>query len=157
MRWLPLTLALALPGCGTSQPPVIVSPPPADCIECRVSLVLDDEMGSGFRLQSVEARVDGAPVYSRVDPEHLHEAKTLDLARGLTLSSGRHVLDVRLVFRGWGMGVFSYLRDYEFKVASSYELWPRKGLVLHVHAYEKGGPTTPLDERPALRFEPSIE
>ena len=55
------------------------------------------------------------------------------------------------------MGIFSYLRDYKFKVKSSYNLWPRKGLVLHVHAYEKGGPTTPLEERPAVRFETSIE
>jgi hypothetical protein len=150
--------ALALAGCGHTQPPVTVAPrPPPDCIACSVAIVLDDDMGSGFRLERIEARLDGDPLYARADPDHLHEPKSLELARDLKVSSGRHVLDLHLVFHGWGMGVFSYLRDYKFKVASTYDLWPRKGLVLHVHAFEKGGPTTPLEERPAVRYEALVE
>lgn len=157
MRCLPLALALTLAGCGHAQPPVTIPPhPPPDCIACSVALVLDDDMGVGFRLERVEAQLDGAALYFRADPD-LYQVKSLDLARDLKLSSDRHVLNVKLVFRGWGMGVFAYLRDYKFKVASTYDLWPRKGLVLHVRAFEKGGPTTPLEERPALRFEALVE
>ena len=156
MRAPLLLFALTLAGCGHAQPPVTVSRPPPDCIDCAIAIVLDDDMGSGFRLERVEARLDGAVVYSRLDPDHLYEAKSLDLAR-VTVSSGRHTVDVNLTFHGWGYGVFSYLRAYKFKVASTYELWPRRGLVLHVRAFEKGGPTRPLDERPGLRFESLIE
>lgn len=130
--------------------------PPPDCITCSVAIVLDDDMDASFRLERVEAQLDGAVLYFRADPD-LYQVKSLDFARDLKLSSDRHVLNVALVFHGWGMGVFAYLRNYKFNVRSTYDLWPRKGLVLHVHAFEKGGVTTPLEERPALRYEALIE
>lgn len=159
MRWFLPVLALALAGCGHTQPPVTLPPrPPPDCIECSVAIIFDDDMGAGYRLERIEARLDGAPLYARIDPgDHLHELKSIELARDLKLSSGRHVLDLRLVFHGWGMGVFSYLRNYRFNVASTYDLWPRKGLVLHAHAFEQGGVTTPLEDRPAVRYEALVE
>ena len=56
--------------------------------------------------------------------------------------------------QGNGYGVFSYLRGYRFEVRSSHSFTAVEGktMQLQVVAYEKGGVTTPLEERPAVRY-----
>jgi hypothetical protein len=67
---------------------------------------------------------------------------------------GDHVLQVLLGFQGHGTGVFSYLSGYRFEVRSSHtlRLSPGETVVVTVTAYEKGGITTPLEERPAVSW-----
>ena len=61
---------------------------------------------------------------------------------------------MNLEYRGNGYGIFSYLKGYRFKVRSSYSFTAPEGrmVALRVIAYEKGGPTAPLEERPAIRY-----
>ena len=63
---------------------------------------------------------------------------------------GQHQIAVRLVYRGHGYGVFSYLEGYKFKVQSSYTFNAEAGKVttVKVVGYEKGGITTDLKDRP---------
>ncbi|MFI5298004.1 MAG: dihydrolipoamide acetyltransferase, partial [Polyangiales bacterium] len=53
-----------------------------------------------------------------------------------------------------GYGIFSYLQGYKFEVRSSRSFTAMEGktISLRVIGYEQGGPTTPLEERPAIRY-----
>jgi len=61
---------------------------------------------------------------------------------------------VLLRLRGHGYGVFSYLRGYQFEVKQthSFSVTEGKEVNLDVIAWEKGGVTTPLEQRPAVRY-----
>jgi hypothetical protein len=61
---------------------------------------------------------------------------------------------VLLRLRGHGYGVFSYLRGYQFelKQSHSFSVTEGKEVVLDVIAWEKGGVTTPLEQRPGVRY-----
>jgi len=50
--------------------------------------------------------------------------------------------------------VFSYLRGYQFEVKQSHSFSVTEGkeLDLDVISWEKGGVTTPLEQRPAVRY-----
>ena len=65
---------------------------------------------------------------------------------------------VRLVYRGKGFGVFSYLEGYKFTVSSSYTFSAEPGKVttVKVVGYEKGGLTTDLKDRPAVRYDVEV-
>jgi hypothetical protein len=158
VRYAPLFVLLV--GCTGPTHPVpsaSLAVSTSDCIECETGVVLHNEMSSVFRLVSAAVLIDGQPVFENADEARLASSPLIDVARGLPLRPGAHRLSLRLKFRGHGDGVFRYLDGYTFNVASSEELVARRGLVMHVHAYEKGGPTTPLEARPAVRFEARIE
>jgi hypothetical protein len=63
-----------------------------------------------------------------------------------------------LKLRGHGFGVFSYLRGIEATVRSthSFTLSDGKVLELKATAWEKGGPTTPVEQQPDIRFNSTI-
>lgn len=63
-------------------------------------------------------------------------------------------LQVLVNLQGNGYGVFSYLRGYRFEVRSSHSFTAVEGKTINLQAvaYEKGGVTTPLEERPAIRY-----
>jgi hypothetical protein len=71
---------------------------------------------------------------------------------------GDHTLSVVLQYRGHGYGIFSYLKGYSFKVRSSrtFTVGEGKAIKLEVIGYEKGGVTTALEERPAVRYAENI-
>jgi hypothetical protein len=70
----------------------------------------------------------------------------------------QHQIAVRLVYKGRGYGVFSYLEGYKFTVTSSYTFNAEPGKVTNVKVvgYEKGGLTTDLKDRPAVRYDVEI-
>ena len=55
--------------------------------------------------------------------------------------------------------MFAYLKGYRFRVRSTYTFTVPEGRVstLQVVGYEQGGPTTPLEERPAVRYIERVE
>ena len=67
---------------------------------------------------------------------------------------GDHTLQVLLQLRGHGYGVFSYLRGYRFEVKSSHSFTVTEGKTMELEAvaWEKGGVTTPVEQRPAIRY-----
>ncbi len=66
---------------------------------------------------------------------------------------------MNLEYRGHGYGIFSYLKGYRFRVRSSYTFSAPEGkaITIRVVGYEKGGPTAPLEERPAIRYMERVE
>jgi hypothetical protein len=120
----------------------------------QAQIVHENKMGNSYKLVRVVYALDGAPILNKADEEGgLGEREQFDVYNG-SIVPGEHTLTVQLEYRGHGYGIFSYLKGYRFKVNSSHTFTAAEGKLttLRVVGYEKGGPTAPLEERPAVRY-----
>ncbi len=120
----------------------------------RAVIVHENQMSNSYRLVKAVYSLDGAPIFNKADEEGgLSERDEFDVFNG-GIVPGEHTLTVNLEYRGHGYGIFSYLKGYRFKVRSNYSFTAPEGrqATIRVVAYEKGGPTAPLEERPAIRY-----
>ena len=112
-----------------------------------------NEMGTSFRLASLVYTLDGTQVFARSDAsgESLYKTKSFDIFVG-PIAPGSHSLAVVATYKGHGYGVFEYLTKYTFTARSTQSFVAGEGQITNVdcHGVEKGGPTTPLEKRPAL-------
>lgn len=117
-------------------------------------IVHENRMSSSYRLVKAVYALDGARIFSKADEEGgLGERRELDIYDG-SIVPGEHTLTVNLEYRGHGYGIFSYLKGYRFRVRSNYSFTAPEGkaITVRVVGFEKGGPTAPLEERPAIRY-----
>lgn len=125
----------------------------------RAEVVFHNEMSSAFRLKRVVALYDGAPLATKTDEKDgIGDQKEIPLYAEL-VQPGDHTLQVLLEYQGNGYGIFSYLKGYKFEVRSSRSFTAVEGktIQLKVVGFEQGGPTTPLEERPAVRYVEKIQ
>jgi hypothetical protein len=121
----------------------------------RLTLVHENRMSAAFRLESVTYLLDGAKIYDASDASDALASRTEMTVFDGAIAPGAHTLVVRLVFRGNGAGVFSYLRRYRFRVRArphTFDVAVGTHATLRIVSYERAGTTTPLEERPAIRF-----
>jgi hypothetical protein len=120
----------------------------------QVVITHQNEMSSSYRMVKAVYALDGAPIFNRADEEGSLASQDEFAVYDGNIVPGEHSLSVNLEYRGHGYGIFSYLKGYRFKVRSSYSFTAPEGrmVALRVVAYEKGGPTAPLEERPAIRY-----
>jgi hypothetical protein len=124
----------------------------------RSELQFQNDMSSAFKLVRALFVLDGAVQYNKSDDTGaLAEQKEVPIFSG-SIPPGDHSVQTLLEFQGSGYGVFSYLKGYHFKVQSTHSFTAVEGktITLQIIAYEKGGVTTPLEERPAVRFNEKI-
>ncbi len=124
----------------------------------RAVLVHKNDMGGTFALESVAYALDGSPILTRTDKDgDLSKRPEFEIFNG-RIVPGQHQVAVKLVYRGRGFGVFSYLEGYKFTVSSSYTFTaePAKVTTVKVVGYEKGGLTTELKDRPAVRYDVEV-
>jgi hypothetical protein len=120
----------------------------------QASILFRNDMSGAFRLTRVLFVLDGAVQYNKQDDSGaLSGQKEIPIFKG-SIAPGDHTLQVLLGLRGHGFGVFSYLRGYQFEVkqSHSFSISEGKQVELDVIAWEKGGVTTPLEQRPAVRY-----
>lgn len=120
----------------------------------RAEVKFTNDMSSVFRLNRALFVLDGAVQYNKQDDTGaLAAQKEIPIFSG-SVPPGDHTLQVLLQFQGYGYGVFSYLRGYRFEVKSSHSFTVTEGKTMELEAvaYEKGGVTTPVEQRPAIRF-----
>jgi hypothetical protein len=120
----------------------------------RATIRFKNEMSNAFKLTRLLVVLDSAVQYNKTDQTGaLAEQPEIPLYNG-SVPPGDHVLQILLNLQGNGYGVFSYLRGYKFEVRSSHSFTSTEGksIDLTAIAYEKGGVTTPLEERPAMRY-----
>lgn len=118
----------------------------------QTTIIHENRMGSSYRLVKVVYSLDGAPIFNKADEEgSLGEREEFEVYNG-SIVPGEHTLTVVLEYRGHGYGIFSYLKGYTFRTttAETFTASEGKSTVMRVVGYEKGGPTTPLGERPAI-------
>jgi hypothetical protein len=123
-------------------------------LEQRIDALKEQIFRSKARLVKVQYALDGARIFNKADEEGpLGDQTEFEVYNG-SIVPGDHNITVNLEYRGNGYGIFSYLKGYRFRVRSSYTFnAPEgKGVTIRVVAYEKGGPTAPLEERPAVRY-----
>lgn len=112
-----------------------------------------NEMGSSFRLTRLIYTLDGTQVFVRSDEagEGLYKTKSFDIFAG-PIAPGTHTLAAVATYRGHGYGVFEYLSKYTFTAKGNQSFTAGDGKIARVDCkgHEKGGPTTPLEKRPAV-------
>jgi len=121
----------------------------------QLQLVHRNEMGANFKLERALYIIDGTPYsYDEKTYPGLDGREELQIVEG-PLSQENHTIQVELVFRGNGYGVFSYLKEYRITVDGVYSFRPEEGkkTIIKAIAYERGGIKLELLERPAIRFD----
>jgi hypothetical protein len=127
-------------------------------IGARAGILHINKMGTSYRLVQLIYALDGTTIFTRKDDSGaMHETKNFDILSG-PVTPGSHTLSVMAIYRGHGYGVFKYLKKYKFTVKSSHTFTvdEGKGLTIRVIGYERGGTTTPLEDRPALDFQVNV-
>ena len=120
----------------------------------RAEVTFKNEMSSAFRLTRAVFVVDGAVQFNRQDDSGaLADQKEIPIFNG-SLPPGDHTVQIILNFQGNGYGVFTYLRGYKFEVKSAHSFTSVEGKTLGIVAtsLEKGGVTTPLEQRPTIEW-----
>lgn len=113
-----------------------------------------NQMGAGFRLESVAYYLDGAPIFGKINLDgSLDTSKPIEIYNG-TIQPGSHLLSVYMVYRG-SSSVFVYVEGVQIKLRSSHSFKAEEGKVAYIDVigYDKGGVTAKFEDRPALRFE----
>ncbi len=113
-----------------------------------------NELSDAFLVTRALFVLDGAVQYNKADQSGaLSDQPEIPIFNG-SIPPGDHTLQVLVNLQGHGYGVFSYLRGYKFEVRSSHSFTAVEGktVTLDAVAYEKGSVTTPLEERPAVRY-----
>ncbi len=120
----------------------------------RAEIKFQNDMSSAFRLTRALFVLDGAVQYNKADDTGALASQTEIPIFSGSIAPGDHTLQVLVQLRGHGYGVFSYLRGYKFEVKSSHAFTVTEGksIDLEAIAWEKGGVTTPLEQRPAVRY-----
>jgi hypothetical protein len=124
----------------------------------RSEIIFRNEMSSAFSLRRALFVLDGQIQYNRTDETGaLAEQKEIPIFSG-SVPPGDHTISVLLNFQGNGYGVFTYLRGYKFEVKSSHAFTAVEGKTLQISAtaLEKGGVTTPLEQRPAIEWHEKV-
>ncbi len=124
----------------------------------RAEVNFDDEMSSAFKLVKAVFVIDGTVQYNKSDETGaLADQKDIPIFSG-SIPAGDHTVQVLLNFQGNGYGVFTYLKGYKFEVKSSHSFTAVEGktLALTATALEKGGVTTPLEQRPAVEWHEKV-
>ncbi|MBM4379188.1 MAG: dihydrolipoamide acetyltransferase, partial [Deltaproteobacteria bacterium] len=124
----------------------------------RVVLVHNKELSSAFVMQSISYVLDGAPVKSRVNKDgDLDKESTFEVFNGPIVPGNRQVT-VRMVLTAGTRGVFEYAKDFQYVTTASFmfNAEPGKQTTVTITAFEKGGFTAHLQDRPAFRFETQV-
>jgi hypothetical protein len=127
----------------------------------RAEISFRNDISNAFRLTGAVFVLDGVVQYNKQDDSEsglLASQKEIPIFSG-AIPPGDHTLQVVLKLHGYGYGVFSYLRSYKFDVKSSHAFTITEGKTvgLEVIAWEKGDVTTPLEQRPAIRFTENLK
>ena len=124
----------------------------------RAEIEFVNDLSGAWHVVEAVFVLDGAVQYKKTDDTGvLAKQKRIPIFSG-SVPTGDHTLQVMLKLRGHGFGVFSYLRGMEADLTTdhSFTLTGGKVLELKATAWEQGGPTTPVEQQPDIRFEQKI-
>lgn len=118
-----------------------------------------DELPRSYIVESVQYYMDGRSIYTWSDESAEPRALGEVQIRDQTVSPGPHTLQVSLMLRGNGGGVFGYVQKYRFKVQSSHTFEVEDGQLttLRVVALSEGGVRRSFVDRPTIVYEERAE
>ena len=122
--------------------------------EAKVVIQHVDDMGSSFKPVKVHYRLDGESL-RMIDNTNgsLDTDEPVEIFTG-NVGPGNHSLTVEMVYRGDSM-IFTYLRDYLFKLRASYTFYATKGKITTIQSigFLKGDITYNLTDCPSIKFQ----
>lgn len=121
----------------------------------RVLLAHRNLMGTGFQLSKVTYFLDGAPIFDRRDDSGALDQEDEIIVFDGNLAPGHHIVGIELIYKGRGVGSFSYLRAFTFQASSTYDLevGQRGSLKIVSVGYEHGNITTEMGDRPSVDWQ----
>jgi hypothetical protein len=125
----------------------------------KASISFVNDMSSAFRLTQALFVLDGAVQYNKQDDTGILAAqKDIPIFSG-SIPPGDHTLQILVKFRGHGFSVFSYLEGYTFQIREthSFTVAEGKAVTLRAIAFEKGDATTPIEQRPGIRYHQAMD
>jgi hypothetical protein len=118
-----------------------------------------NEMGANFKLTRILYVLDGSPIEQVTDINgELDRQEEIEILHG-NVTPGNHTLEVEMIYRGNGFGVFSYLQSYRFTLNDVLTFRAEEGKRLTISAvgYERSGITLELKDRPNIRFDRKVD
>ena len=105
-----------------------------------VSILHKNAVGSMFRLDSAVFYLDDNEVFKQEDSPEGLETPDIKIYEG-SVAPGSHNLSVFYVFKGKGYGLFSYLKEYTFKLNKDCPFSVEEGSMVEItsSAADKGG------------------
>jgi hypothetical protein len=121
--------------------------------EAKAVIVHADEMGPSFKLRKVIYHLDGDKIYYQDHNSGNLDQKARFEIYNANVLPGNHVLSVEMTYRG-DSSVFTYLKDYVFKLRANFTFYATKGKITKVQSvgYKKGDITWDLTKRPSITF-----
>ncbi len=118
-----------------------------------------DDLPRAYEMDSVQYFLDGRSIYAWSREEGSKEQPEDIQIRDQTVSSGAHTVQVTMLLRGNGGGLFGYVQNYRFKVQSSYtfEVTDGRLTTLRVRAIARGGVRKSFVDRPTVEYEERVE
>lgn len=151
-------LSHAVVRCGARTG--VSSPPPGRGVASAPVLIRHQHhVGASYRLQSLRYALSGVTV-CRLDLAGSRALETgqraLAVFRG-RLPVGAYVIRQHARYRGYGVGVFSYLKGYRFRVAGGgrFEVRPHTPLCVDVYSLERHAGSLSKRLHVRIRLEPN--
>lgn len=120
--------------------------------DATVSIVQKNTVGDLFKLVSASYSFDNELVFNQLDSPEAFAARETKIYSG-EVPSGRHLVKAECVFKGNGYGVFSYMKNYSFKLSESYSFRVEKdGSAEVVASLEDKGASYNVNHRLKLSF-----
>jgi hypothetical protein len=118
-----------------------------------------NDLTRAYQIESAQYFLDGKSIYAWTEQDTDAKLPRELEIRDQSASPGRHTLQVTMVLRGNGGGVFAYLDDYRFKVQSSFAFEVEEGTMttVRVRALTRGGVRKAFVERPTIVYEQRTE
>ncbi|MDA3863795.1 MAG: hypothetical protein PF689_08015 [Deltaproteobacteria bacterium] len=123
----------------------------------KLEIVHHNKMGGVFRMVRLRYFLDGKLIQS-LSADNSKDKALLSRKKIKILtdhvSSGNKRVRVFITYKGNGYGIFQYVKNWKWEVHNTYTfaVEPGKMHLLEVIGKEKGGMTTPLNDRPVIKF-----
>jgi hypothetical protein len=120
----------------------------------KAEIFFENNLSGAWRLVEAVVVLDGAVQYKKTDDTGVLAAQRKIPIFSGSIPAGDHTVQVLLKLKGHGFGVFSYLEGVSASVQNdhSFTIPEGKAIELRAIAWEQGGPTTPVEQQPNVRF-----
>jgi hypothetical protein len=117
----------------------------------QADIAISDAISGAFVVTGVHVWLDETPVYERDDDSGVLRSD-LHVLSG-PIAAGEHVVRIAIRLRGDGT-LLPYMRAYRFEVRSTRKFAATPGQIatLYARAFERGNPTTPYVQLPAVEW-----
>lgn len=123
----------------------------------HATLVHVSDLGSSYTIESINYYLDGQSIFSKVFDRAVEASNREFKIHEGAIPAGNHLIQLSMVLRGNGNGVFSYVDRYTFNVQSSYAFTvdDGKSCQVWVRSKERKGIGRSFLERPTVEYDMS--